>query len=63
LNWSFFEFWIMNLKNISVLLIPLEWMNSAWHTWMERVLDVVINSEVWLNQVGKVCDDLTLIFI
>lgn len=63
LNWSFFEFWVMNFKNISVLLIPLEWMNSAWHTWMERVLDVVINSEVWLNQVVEICDDLTLIFI
>ena len=47
----------MDLEDVGVLLVPLERMHSAGDTWLEAVLDVVVNPEVGFDQSGEVSDD------
>jgi hypothetical protein len=53
----------VNLEDISVFLIPLERVNSAGNTWVEAILDVVVNAQVCLDQVGEVFNNLALVFV
>jgi len=38
-------------------------VHSTWDSWLERVLDVVIYSEISLDQAGKIFNDLTLVLL
>jgi hypothetical protein len=53
----------MNLEDVGVLLIPLEWVNSWWYTWLKAILYVVVYSQICLDEIGEVLDDLISIFI
>lgn len=53
----------MHLEDVSVLLVPLERVNSARNSRMETVLDVVVHSKVCFDQVREVFDDLVLVFV
>jgi hypothetical protein len=50
-HWSFLELLVVHFENVGILLIPLERVHTGWHTWMEAVLDIVVNSKVCLDQV------------
>jgi len=63
LHQSLFELTLVHLENVSELLVPLEGVDSAWDSWSETVFDVVINSEVGLNQVLEVRNDLLTVLV
>jgi len=38
-------------------------MDSAGDAWLETVLDIVVNSEVWFNETSEVLDNLRIFFV
>jgi len=63
LDWSLLEFRIMDLKDVSILLVPLKGMNSAWNSRLEAVFYIVINSQVGFYQTCKILDNFVTIFV
>ena len=63
LNWSFFEFSVVNFENVSEFLVPLERMNSTWNSWLETILNVIVNSKVCFDQAGKTLNNFILVFV
>lgn len=53
----------MNFEDVRILLVPLERMNSAWHTRLETILNVVVNSQIGFDKVVEVFCDLVSVFI
>lgn len=49
--------------DVGTLLIPLEGVNARWHTWLETVLDVVVDSQVGVDQIIEIADNFARIFI
>jgi len=62
-NRPLLELRVVDFEDISVLLVPLERMDSARDAWVEWVFDIVINSQIWLNEVWEVNDDLISVLV
>lgn len=63
LNGPLFELGVVDLKDVGVLLVPLERMHSAGDTRLEAVLDVVVDPEVGFDQGGEVSDDFVGVLV
>jgi hypothetical protein len=44
-------------------LVPLEGVKSLWELWSETTLDVVVDTEVSLDEVVKVVNDLICVLV
>lgn len=53
----------MHLVDVGTFLVPLERVHARRDTRLEAILDVVINSQIGVNQIVEIADDFARIFI
>lgn len=63
LDWSLLKCILLDFEDLDVSLVPLEGMKSLLDMRDKTVFDVIVNSQIPLNQVAEALDDLIRVLI